>query len=75
MGVHTMHWAELLADLHAATGEASFKQRAMNSCALVTYWMRDDGANLVGPTWGDEIWFSCHFGTALYLYETLIQLK
>jgi len=71
MGVHTMHWAALLADLHLATGESSFKQRALNSCALVTCWMRDDGANLVGPTWGDEIWFSCHFGSALYLYDTL----
>jgi hypothetical protein len=71
MGIHTAHWAALLADLHAATGDVSFKQRAINSCALVTYWMRDDGANLVGPTWGDEIWFSCHFGPALYMYDTL----
>ena len=71
MGIHTLHWAALLADLHAATGEVSLKQRAINSCALVTYWMRDDGANLVGPTWGDEIWFSCHFGPALYMYDTL----
>ncbi len=57
--------------LHAATGETSFKHRALNACALVTYWMRDDNANLVGPDWGDEIWFSCHFGPALYLQETL----
>ena len=71
MGVHTLHWAALLADFHAATGEAAFKQRAIQACALVTYWMRDDGANLVGPTWGDEIWFSCHFGPALYMYDTL----
>jgi hypothetical protein len=71
MGIHTLHWAALLADLHAATGDASFKQRATSSCALVTYWMRDDGANLVGPNWGDEIWFSCHFGPALYMYDTL----
>ena len=33
--------------------------------------MREDGANLVGPTWGNEIWFSCHFGPALYMYDTL----
>ncbi len=71
MGIHTLHWAALLADLHAATGEATFKHRALNACALVTYWMRDDNANLVGPDWGDEIWFSCHFGPALYLQETL----
>lgn len=71
MGIHTAHWAALLADLHAATGNASFKQRTLDSCALVTYWMRDDGANLVGPTWGDEIWFSCHFGTALYVQDAL----
>jgi hypothetical protein len=71
MGVHTAHWAALLADFHAATGDVSFKRRALNSCSLVTYWMRDDGANRVGPTWGDEIWFSCHFGPALYLYDTL----
>ena len=71
MGVHTLHWAALLADLHAATGVVSYKQRASNSCALVTYWMRNDNANLVGPDWGDEIWFSCHFGPALYLSDTL----
>jgi hypothetical protein len=79
MGIHTLHWAALLADLHAATGDDSFKQRAIQSCALVTYWMRDDGANLVGPSWGNEIWFSCHFGPALYMYDTLtrcnVQLK
>jgi len=33
--------------------------------------MRDDGANLVGPTWSNEIWFSCHFGPALYMYDAL----
>ena len=71
MGIHTMHWAALLADFYAATGEAAFKQRAIQSCALVTHWMRDDGANPVGPTWGSEIWFSCHFGPALYMYDAL----
>ena len=71
MGIHTAHWAALLADLHAATGDDSYKRRAIESCALVTYWMRDDGSNLVGPTWGDEIWFSCHFGPALYLHDAL----
>jgi hypothetical protein len=71
MGIHTMHWAALLADFHAATGEASFRQRAIQACSLVTYWMRDDGANLVGPTWSNEIWFSCHFGPALYMYDAL----
>jgi hypothetical protein len=71
MGVHSMHWASLLADLHAATGDDSFKKRAIQTCALVTYWMRDDKANLVGPTWKNEIWFSCHFGAALYMHETL----
>jgi hypothetical protein len=69
MGIHTAHWAALLADLHAATGRQDYKQRAIQACALVTYWMRDDEANRVGPTWGDEIWFSCHFGPALYLYD------
>jgi len=71
MGIHTAHWAALLADLHAATGDESYKRRAIQSCALITYWMRDDGANRVGPTWGDEIWFSCHFGPALYLYDVV----
>ena len=71
MGIHTAHWAALLADLHAATGDVSFKQRAIQTCSLVTYWMGDDGANLVGPNWGNEIWFSCHLGPALYMYDTL----
>lgn len=75
MGIHTLHWAALLADLHAATGSASFKQRAIQSCALVTYWLREDGANRVGPTWPNEIWFSCHFGPLLYMYDTLTRYK
>lgn len=71
MGVHTMHWAALLADLHAATGEASFKQRAIQACSLITYWMRDDGSSRVGPNWSDETWFSCHFGPSLLMFDTL----
>ena len=71
MGVHTLHWAALQADLQAATGDAAFKSRALNACALVTYWMRPGSAIVVGPTWKDEIWFSCHLGAALYLYDTL----
>lgn len=71
MGVHTAHWAALLADLHAATGQTAFKRRALNACALVTYWLRADNANLVGPTWSNEIWFSCHLGPVLYVYDVL----
>lgn len=80
MGAHTVHWASLLADLYEATGEESFKQRAINACSLVTYWMREDGISLTGPggnkdrdkdKWRTEIWFSCHFAPALYMYETL----
>ena len=71
MGVHTLHWAALQADLQAATGDAAFKSRALNACALVTYWMRPGNAIVVGPTWKDEIWFSCHLGTVLYMYDTL----
>jgi hypothetical protein len=71
MGAHTLHWAALLADLHAATGEASFRQRAIDACSLVTYWMRDDGSNRVGPTWKDETWFSCHFMPVLFMHDTL----
>jgi hypothetical protein len=73
MGVHTLHWAALQADLHAATGDHTFKARALDACALVTYWMRADHAILVGPTWKNEIWFSCHLGAVLYAYETLIR--
>lgn len=71
MGGHTLHWAALLADFYEATGETSFRRRAINACSLVTYWMRDDGANRVGPGWSDEIWFSGHFSPALFMYDTL----
>ena len=71
MGVHTMHWAALQADLHAATGDAVYKSRALNACALVTHWMRPDNAIIVGPTWKDEIWFSCHLGAVLYMQEVM----
>ena len=71
MGIHTLHWASLQADLNAATGDAAFKRRALNACALATYWMRDDNAILVGPTWPNGIWFSCHLGAVLYMYDAL----
>jgi len=73
MGGHTAHWALLLGDLYAATGEESFCRRALDACALVTYWMREDSVNMVGPNWmhGDQVWFSCHLGTALLVYEAL----
>lgn len=61
MGIHTAHWAALMTDLLVATGEAAFKSRALNACALVTYWMRPDNSKSVGPTWGTETWFSCQF--------------
>jgi len=74
MGGHTVHWAALLADFHEATGDETFKQRALDACALVTYWMRNDGANLTGPTWGDQIWFSGHFCPAVWIPYVLSRL-
>ena len=71
MGIHTLHWAALQADLHAATGDAAFRARALDACALVTYWMRPDNAIAVGPTWNDETWFSCHLGAVLYMHDIL----
>lgn len=72
MGSRTVQWAALVADLFEATGDESFKQRAINSCALATCWTRDDGANLVGPGWMNpgEIWFACHFNVS-YMFEAL----
>lgn len=71
-GARTMHWAALLADFYEATGDESYKQRATGALSLCTYWMREDGANIVGPEWMNpgEIWFACHFNES-YMFDAL----
>jgi len=65
MGVHTLHWASLLADMHNAYKENSYKYRIEQMLNFVTYMQEENNRIIVGP-WYDPFWYSCHLG-ALHL--------
>lgn len=79
MGVHSAHWALLMADLYYATGDESYKERAVQTMNFVTYHLQPDGKILVGIDYEHEsggwafnqFWFSCHIMPNLYLMEFL----
>jgi uncharacterized protein YyaL (SSP411 family) len=79
MGVHSAHWAVMMAELSLATGDAEYKRRAVQTMNFVTYHLQPDGRILVGLDHPHEsggfafnqYWFSCHMGTALMLIDFL----
>jgi len=79
MGVHSAHWALLMADLYFATGDESYKERAVQTMNFVTYHLQPDGKILVGVDhkhesggWAfNQFWFSCHMNSARYLMDFL----
>ena len=79
MGVHSAHWALLMADLYHATGDESYKNRAIQTMNFYTYHQQTDGRLLVGVDhknekngWAfNQFWFSCHIIPNLYLMEFL----
>lgn len=79
MGIHCAHWALLMADLYRATGQESYKERAVQTMNFLTYHLQPDGKMLVGVdhehekgAWAfNQFWFSCHIKPNLYLIEFL----
>jgi len=70
MGIHSLHWAQLLLDLADATGDPSYRARAAAIGDYTTYLLRDDGTIGLDPTWPEErfgFWYSCHFGAVMGL--------
>ena len=72
MGVHSGHWAMLVADLYGATGEERYRQNALNTASYITYLLQPDNRIPVGRgTAGKGVLDSCHFGAVLFLMELL----
>ncbi len=72
MGVHSGHWAMLVADLYGATGEERYRQNVLNTASYITYLLQPDNRIPVGRDWSEkECWYSCHFGAVLFLMELL----
>lgn len=72
MGIHSGHWAMLLADLYQATGQQPYRDRAVNIAAYITLLQQPDGRIPVGRDWDEAHfgwWYSCHFGALRYLME------
>jgi hypothetical protein len=70
MGVHSGHWAMLVAELFKATGEERYRKDALNTASYITYLLQPDNHISVGREWHErECWYSCHFGAVFFLLE------
>ena len=71
MGVHSAHWAAMMANCYQATGDEQYRNRSIQTMNYVTYHLEPNNTILVGvnfaayPQW----WYSCHFGVILYLLD------
>ena len=79
MGVHSAHWAAMMADIYKVTGKEEYKRRALQTMNFVTYHLQPDGKILVGIDhehekygWAfNQFWFSCHIATTIFLIDIL----
>ncbi|WP_144413709.1 hypothetical protein [Kiritimatiella glycovorans] len=70
MGVHTLHWAQLLTDLYELTGDQEYRRRVRQILNFATYLQADNDRIVVGP-WHVPFWYSCHFGSVHMMMEIL----
>ncbi len=68
MGDHSAHWAAMLADLYHATGDNSYRDRAIQTMNFVTYQLEPNNIILTGPTY-PQWWYSGHFITVYYFLD------
>lgn len=68
MGVHSAHWAAMLADLYHATGEKSYRDRAIQTMNFVTYLLQPNNLILISSTY-PQWWYSGHFITIYYFLD------
>ena len=73
MGVHSAHWAAMMADLYHATGEERYRQRAIQTMNYVTYHLQPDNRIVIGFSY-NQWWYSGHFGSILYLLDFMANL-
>lgn len=70
MGVHSAHWATLMARLALANKDAEYRRRAIQTMNFVTYHLQPDGRIVVGHDY-PQYWFSCHIITGLFILQFL----
>jgi hypothetical protein len=58
----------MLYDLAEASGDASMRQRAMQTANYTTYYLQPDHRIVVGFDY-HQWWYSCHMGVILYLFD------
>jgi len=70
MGIHSLNWASMLADLARATKDDRLRQRSLQTANYITYYLQPDGRIVVGFAY-EQFWYSCHLGVILYLLDIL----
>ncbi|WDE97195.1 hypothetical protein PQO03_04400 [Lentisphaera profundi] len=68
MGIHSLNWASMLMELAQATGDEKMRQRAQQTANYTTYYLQPDNRIVVGFTY-KQLWYSCHVGVILYLFD------
>ena len=71
MGIHSAHWASMMADFYRVTGDRSYRHRAIQTMNFVTYLQQNNGRILVSADGYPYYWYSCDIGTDLYLLDFL----
>jgi len=70
MGIHSLNWASMLADLARATKDDRLRQRSLQTANYITYYLQPDGRIVVGFAY-EQFWYSCHLGVILYLLDIM----
>ena len=71
MGIHSAHWASMMADFYRATRDESYRHRAIQTMNFVTYLQQSNGRILVSADQYPYYWYSCDLGVDLYLLDFL----
>ena len=71
MGIHSAHWASMMADFYRATGDETYRKRAIQTMNFVTYLQQANGRILVSADSYPYYWYSCDLGVDLYLLDFL----
>ena len=71
MGIHSAHWASMMADFYRATGKESYRHRAVQTMNFVTYLQQVNGRILVSADDYPYYWYSCDLGVDLFLLDFL----
>lgn len=73
MGIHSAHWASMMANFYRVTGDKSYKNRAVQTMNFVTYLQQENGRILVSADEYPYYWYSCDIGVDLFLLDFLAE--